>query len=123
MLIADIVSVFMDGLKRTGIAFALDDFGAGYAAFRHFEDFYFDILKIDGQFIQNIHADPDNQVLKEALISLARHFDMFTLAEYVEDKRDADHLTHSSIDCMQGFLYGAPSTLPPWKREARAKSA
>jgi EAL domain-containing protein (putative c-di-GMP-specific phosphodiesterase class I) len=123
MLMPDIVAVFMDDLKRTGIAFALDDFGAGYTAIRYFKDFFFDILKIDGQFIQNIHADPDNQVLTDALISIARHFDMFTVAEYVEDRRDAEYLTRIGIDCMQGFLFGAPSTLPPWKREARARMA
>lgn len=123
MLMPDIVSVFMEDLQRAGVAFALDDFGAGYTAIRYFKDFYFDILKIDGQFIQNIHADADNQVLTQALISIARHFDMFTVAEYVEDRRDADFLAAAGIDCMQGFLYGAPTTMPPWSHETRARRA
>ena len=113
----------MKKLQRTGIAFALDDFGAGYTAFRYFKDFYFDIVKIDGHFVQDIHRDADNQVLTEALISIARHFDMFTVAEYVEDPRDAEFLARIGIDCMQGYLFGAPSTVPPWKAERQARRA
>lgn len=123
MLMPDVVSDFMDELKRCGIAFALDDFGAGYTAFRYFKDFYFDILKIDGQFIRNIYADPDNQVLTRAMIDIARHYDMFSVAEFVEDRRDADFLARIGIDGLQGYLFGMPVTLPPWKAEERRRSA
>ncbi|MBI1220542.1 MAG: EAL domain-containing protein [Rhodobacteraceae bacterium] len=123
MIMPDIVSVFMDDLQRSGIAFALDDFGAGYTAIRYFKDFDFDILKIDGQFIQNIHADPDNQVLTQALLAIARHFDMFTVAEFVEDPRDAEFLARIGVDCLQGYLFGAPTTMPPWKTAEAARTA
>ncbi len=119
MIMPDIVNVFMSDLKQAGVAFALDDFGAGYTAIRYFKDFYFDILKIDGQFIQGIHADPDNQVLTQALISIAQHFDMFTVAEFVEDPHDADFLINAGIDCMQGFLFGAPTVRPAWNEAYR----
>ena len=39
---------------RTGCAFALDDFGAGATGFRHFRDFRFDMVKIDGAFVQGV---------------------------------------------------------------------
>lgn len=123
MIMPDIVSVFMDDLQRSGIAFALDDFGAGYTAIRYFKDFDFDILKIDGQFIQGIHSDPDNQVLTQALLSIAQHFDMFTVAEYVEDPRDAEFLARIGVDCLQGYLFGAPTTMPPWKATDTARTA
>ncbi|MDF0601023.1 EAL domain-containing protein [Psychromarinibacter sp. C21-152] len=114
MVVPDIVQVFMADMQHRGVAFALDDFGAGYTAFRYLRQFYFDILKIDGQFIQSIHADPDNQVLTQAMISIARHFEMFTVAEYVETAEDADFLTEVGIDCMQGYFFGAPTTRPYW---------
>lgn len=123
MLMPDLVSVFMRELQRTGVSFALDDFGAGYTAIRYFKQFYFDILKIDGQFIRGIHADPDNQVLTQALVSIARHFDMFTVAEFVEDGRDAAFLQKLGVDCLQGYLFGAPTTLPPWKAVPTARTA
>ncbi len=114
MVMPDLVSVFMRDLQRKGIAFALDDFGAGYTAFRYLRQFYFDILKIDGQFIQNIHMNTDNQVLVRALVSIGQHFDMFTIAESVEAAEDARFLQSSGIDCIQGYYCGAPTISPPW---------
>ncbi len=114
MVMPDTVQVFMADMQHRGLSFALDDFGAGYTAFRYLREFYFDILKIDGQFIRNIHDNPDNQVLTQALISIARHFEMFTVAEYVETAEDAEFLSAIGIDCMQGYYFGAPTTRPFW---------
>lgn len=114
MMVPEIVTGFMFELQRKGIAFALDDFGAGFTALRHFKQFQFDILKIDGQFIRNIHADPDNQVLTQAILSIARQFDMFTVAENVENAEDVAILTSMGVDCLQGYFFGAPTVTPPW---------
>ncbi|MEP5090028.1 MAG: EAL domain-containing protein, partial [Paracoccaceae bacterium] len=91
------------------------DFGAGYTAFRHFRDFYFDIVKIDGQFIRGLADSPDNQVLVGALVAIAEQFDMLAVAEHVETAQEAEILSEIGIDCMQGYLFGAPSVRPPWK--------
>ncbi len=115
MYMPEIVNVFMSDLHRRGISFALDDFGAGYTAFRFFRDFQFDIVKIDGQFIRNVHRDADNQVLAMALISIAQQFDMFTVAECVETKEELAFLQEAGVDCVQGFLTGRPETVPIWK--------
>ncbi|MEJ6395692.1 EAL domain-containing protein [Gymnodinialimonas sp. 2305UL16-5] len=113
VLMPEIVSAFMDDMQSKGITFALDDFGAGYTAFRYFKTFYFDILKIDGQFSRDVADDADNQVLTEALISLARHFDMLVVAEAVESGREAQWLVNAGVDCLQGYYYGAPSLKLP----------
>ena len=124
MQMPDLVMTFMDELQDRGVTFALDDFGAGNTAFRYFKDFYFDIIKIDGQFSRNVQNDPNNQCLINALIGIGRHFDMFTVAERVETKEEADFLVKAGIDCMQGYYYGAPETRPAWLRSAkRAKAA
>jgi len=123
MLMPDIVAVFMQELQRQGIAFALDDFGAGFTSFRYLREFFFDIVKIDGQFIRGIHASPDNQVLTAALVSIARHFDMFTVAESVENGEDARLLRNSGVDCLQGYHFGAPTIRPPWTVAQAGKRA
>lgn len=112
----DVVQVFMAELQQKGISFALDDFGAGYSSFRYLKDFYFDILKIDGEFIRGVHDNPDHQVLVEAMLSLAQHFEMFAVAESVENHKDATYLASIGVDCMQGYYFGAPTINPPWKR-------
>ena len=122
MQVPELVIAFMDQLQDQGVAFALDDFGAGMTAFRYFKDFQFDIVKIDGQFIRGIHADPDNQVLTQALASIGRHFDMVVVAESVEELADAEWLRATGIDCMQGYLFGTPSVKPDWLKTAGRKA-
>jgi EAL domain-containing protein (putative c-di-GMP-specific phosphodiesterase class I) len=112
MTVPELVIAFMEELQRHGIAFALDDFGSGYTAIRYFKELYFDILKIDGQFIRNIHRDPDNAALTAALLSIGRHFNMFTVAEAVETPEEARFLQEMGVDCLQGYLFGAPALKP-----------
>ena len=114
MLVPELVLRLMDDLQAKGVAFALDDFGAGFTAIRYFKDFMFDILKIDGQFIRNIHRDPDNQALVRALISIGKHFEMATVAEFVETPEEAECVRSLGVDCQQGYLYGAPTLKPAW---------
>ena len=117
MLVPELVTGFMSDLQRKGISFALDDFGAGYTSFRYLKQFYFDILKIDGQFIRGIARSADNQVLTAALATIARQFEMFTVAESVERAEDAAYLAAIGIDCLQGYYYGAPTVRPTWLSE------
>ena len=115
----DQIAHFMAELHAQGISFALDDFGSGFTTFRYFKQFSFDILKIDGQFIRGIASDPDNQVITRAMLSIARHFDMFTVAEYVELEDDAAFLADLGIDCLQGYHFGAPAFSPHWENDLR----
>lgn len=115
ILMPELVTAFMQDMQERGICFALDDFGAGYTAFRYLKDFYFDIIKIDGTFIRDIAHSPDNQILVQALVSIARHFDMFTVAEAVETEREARILSDMGLDCLQGFYFGAPTINAPWR--------
>lgn len=117
MQMPELVQVMMSDLSSKGISFALDDFGAGYTAFRYFKEFTFDILKVDGQFVHDIHRDANNQVLAQALVSIGQHFDMLTVAEAVEDPGEAAWLAEIGFDCLQGFYFGAPSVAAPWDRD------
>lgn len=123
MTVPELVIDFMDRLQGRGIAFALDDFGSGHTAVRLFRDFFFDAVKIDGQFVRGIHSNPDNQTLVRALTGIAREFDMLTIAESVENFADAEWLTTIGIDCMQGYLFGAATVRPPWEADNRAKAS
>ncbi len=124
MVMPDITRVFMASLQSKGVCFALDDFGSGQTSFRYLKDFYFDILKIDGEFIRDIHRNPDNQVLCAAMVSIAQHFDMFTVAEMVETAEDAAFLTEAGFDCLQGLHFGVPKLRPDWmtRPEQRRKA-
>lgn len=122
MIVPELVMDFMNKLQREGISFALDDFGSGYTSFRYLRDFMFDILKIDGQFIKGIHNNPDNQVLTQALASIAHQFDMFTVAEFVENQADVEYLASIGIDCLQGYYFGAPTVRPYWDEQGEQRA-
>ena len=122
MMVPELVVDFMDELQPHGVCFALDDFGAGFTAIRYFKDFFFDILKIDGQFVRGISKNPENKVITAALLSIAEHFDMLTVAENVETAEDAALLTKMGADCLQGYYFSAPTTQPTWLRGQQAKA-
>ncbi|KAG1649326.1 putative signaling protein [Nymphon striatum] len=122
LLMPDVVADFMVRMQKRGVSFALDDFGAGYTAFRHFRDLYFDIVKIDTSFARNVHLDSDNQVLMQALVSIAQQFDMFTVAEGVERPEEVEYLAKIGIDCLQGYLFGVPTPSKPWDTHSQDSS-
>jgi len=108
MQLPEVVIRFMEEMQPHGVAFALDDFGAGLIAFRHLKDFFFDLVKVDACFIRNIDRDPDNQVIAEALITIAHQFEMFAVAEGIETEAEAALLERIGADCLQGYLFGVP---------------
>ncbi|GAA6200915.1 EAL domain-containing protein [Aquicoccus sp. SU-CL01552] len=122
MTVPELVTDFMDRLQGYGIAFALDDFGSGAIDIRHFRDFFFDAVKIDGQFVRSVDRDPEAQATVRALIAMAREFEMLTIAEAVETRDEAETLVKLGIDCMQGYFFGAPTVNPDWaeKTDVRA---
>ena len=122
MMVPELVSGFMEELQPHGVCFALDDFGAGYTAIRYFKDFDFDILKIDGQFVRGVAENPDNRAIAAALISIAEHFDMLTVAESVETEQDAALMIEMGVDCLQGHHFGMPTTRPGWRKKDKKKA-
>ena len=47
---------FVSRVKDLGCRIAIDDFGAGYTSFRNLRKLGVDMVKIDGAFVQNLHA-------------------------------------------------------------------
>jgi EAL domain-containing protein (putative c-di-GMP-specific phosphodiesterase class I) len=121
LAVPELLANFIDRLQGRGIAFALDDFGSGSLSIAKLREFFFDGVKIDGQFVRGVHADLDKQDIVGALIDLANRFDMLTIAESVETLADAEFMVKAGIDCLQGYLFGAPSVRPPWLRSTLAR--
>ncbi|MCK7472178.1 MAG: EAL domain-containing protein, partial [Desulfomicrobium escambiense] len=101
--------IFADRLSRRGCLIALDDFGAGFASFYYLKNFTFDYLKIDGEFIRNLSANPVNRLVVEAIVGIARGMGKKTVAEFVSDEETIRLLRESGVDYAQGYHIGAPS--------------
>jgi EAL domain-containing protein (putative c-di-GMP-specific phosphodiesterase class I) len=98
--------------NRLGVKVAMDDFGAGHTSFRNLRDLDFDIVKIDGAFVQNIATSEDDRFFVRTLIDLARHLSLKVVAEWVEDEATARILRDWGVDYFQGALYGRAAERP-----------
>lgn len=103
-----VIRARLGAMKAFGVAVALDDFGAGHTSFKHLRDLPVDILKIDGAFVQNLARSADDRFLVRALIDLAHHLGLQTVAEWVEDEAAARLLAEWGVDYLQGDHCGPP---------------
>ena len=105
---------FIEGVKDVGCQVALDDFGAGFTSFRNLKGLPFDIIKVDGQFVNNLKTSNENQSFIKALVDLAKLFDAKTVVEWVEDVETANLLRDWGVDYLQGYRFGEPQRKNPW---------
>ena len=102
---------FADRLRRLGCRFALDDFGSGFGSFYYLKHLPFDYIKIDGDFIRGLPASPTDQLVVQAIVTIARGMGKKTIAEFVTDEATARLLEAGGVDCAQGFHIGRPGPL------------
>ena len=93
-------------LRSLGCEFALDDFGAGFSSFYYLKRLPFDYLKLDGEYVQNLADDAQDQHIVRSIVALARGLGKKTIAEFVTDARTADLLREYGVDYAQGFYVG-----------------
>lgn len=105
------VSEIIVTLKEYGCRFALDDFGTGLSSFSYLKQLPVDYLKIDGNFIRNVHQDPIDRAMVEAIHAVGKALGIETIAEFVETQATLDILHHMGINYAQGYLLGRPEPL------------
>jgi EAL domain-containing protein (putative c-di-GMP-specific phosphodiesterase class I) len=96
-------------LREAGIGIAIDDFGTGYSSLRLLARLPVDTLKVDRSFIQSIADTPNVATLVSTIVSLARAFNMHTVAEGVETSEQLEILRAMKCDEAQGYLFGRPT--------------
>jgi len=99
---------FMRELKTRGCKFALDDFGTGLSSFMYLKTLPVDFLKIDGQFIAQIGADPVDRSMVEAISKVGRALGIATIAECVETAVVLEELKRIGVDFAQGYFIARP---------------
>jgi diguanylate cyclase (GGDEF)-like protein len=96
-------------LREAGIGIAIDDFGTGYSSLRLLARLPVDTLKVDRSFIQSIADTPNVATLVSTIVSLARAFNMHTVAEGVETVEQLEILRAMKCEEAQGYLFGRPT--------------
>lgn len=116
---ANIAAAVLAQLKQLGVSIALDDFGTGYSSLAYLKGFALDKLKIDKAFIDNLPSNQDDAAITRAIIDIARHLQLQTVAEGIEHQAQWDFLRQVGCDAGQGYLYARPLT--PAQLEERLK--
>lgn len=112
--------------SAAGLQITVDDFGAGLTAMSCFKKYHIDYLKIDRCLVGNMEADPADQAIVEALISMAHRLGLKVIAEGVETARQREWLAAVGCDYAQGYGLARPmpaEDLNAWLRLNRAPSA
>jgi EAL domain-containing protein (putative c-di-GMP-specific phosphodiesterase class I) len=109
---------FISQLAGLGCRVAIDDFGAGYTSFRNLQMLKVDMVKIDGAYVKDLCASPENQVFVRTLVGLARNFNLRTVAEWVNSEDEANLLEGFGVDYFQGYFFGPPTLTPSWRARA-----
>ncbi len=92
-------------LRKRGVKVSLDDFGTGNYPLRLLSSVPLDILKIHQTFVKDISTEENAMVVK-SIISLAKMFNLQTIAIGVETKNQEEILQSFGCDFIQGYLLG-----------------
>lgn len=102
---------FARGLAALGCGLAIDDFGTGFGSLVYLKTLPLTHLKIDIEFVRDLPTNQANRHVVEAIVSLARAFNVQTVAEGVEDEATLKCVRAAGVDFGQGFHLGRPAPI------------
>ncbi|GGN67267.1 hypothetical protein GCM10010112_30530 [Actinoplanes lobatus] len=97
----------LSALKALGVRIALDDFGTGFSSLSHLSTLPVDVVKIDRSFVQAM-PETGGASVAEAVLHIARTFNLDPVAEGVEDAGQAERLRELACGRAQGFHFARP---------------
>lgn len=95
-------------IKDLGVRLALDDFGTGYSALSSIRALPFDIIKIDKDFVKDIHIDPYSQAFVRSIVDLAGSIGAEVCVEGIEGEEQLKALDGMGVSYVQGYYYDKP---------------
>jgi len=95
-------------LQEMGISVSIDDFGKGYCSLSYLQEFNFNTLKIDKDYVQDMTEEGKGVQLVTTLLSLAENLNLTVVAEGVETKDQLQRLTDLNCQYVQGYYYSRP---------------
>ncbi|QIK74696.1 putative bifunctional diguanylate cyclase/phosphodiesterase [Nocardioides piscis] len=104
-------------LAEVGCRFALDDFGAGFGSFYYLKHLIFDYVKIDGEFVANVHTSQVDRTILRSIVGIARDLGKQTVAEFVSAPEILEVIREEGVDYAQGYLIGKPIPLADFRQE------
>ncbi|MBY6187762.1 EAL domain-containing protein [Marinobacter hydrocarbonoclasticus] len=105
----------LHALRRRGFAFALDDFGSGFASYGYLRQLPVDYVKIDGCFVRNLASNAKDYAIVKSIHDVCRVMGIETVAEFVEDQETLSRLRAIGVNYAQGYGIGRPKDLETYQ--------
>ena len=102
------VSQLVDQLQAQGIEFALDDFGTGFSSLTFLKQLRAKTLKIDQSFVRQALEDPEQAMIIDSIVGLARSFEREVIAEGVESEAHGLLMLQLGCELGQGYAIARP---------------
>ena len=102
---------FVNGWKKLGGSFALEQFGSGLNSFQLLNHIDADYLKIDRSYMAELSQHPDSQKKIAEICQQAHELKRQTIAEWVEDATSTSLLFACGVDFVQGNFLQMPQPL------------
>jgi EAL domain-containing protein (putative c-di-GMP-specific phosphodiesterase class I) len=94
--------------RAMGIAVAVDDFGTGQSSLSYLKRFPVDTVKIDRSFVHDLISGDNDEWIITAVLMLANHLGLRTVAEGVETEEQCAFLQGHDCREIQGYLIAKP---------------
>lgn len=98
----------LERLSGMGVRVSIDDFGTGYSSLRQLQRLSIHALKIDQSFVRDAHRREESRAIVEAIVSIARSFDLDVIAEGVETPQELSTIRMLGCTRVQGYLIASP---------------
>lgn len=96
------------GRLPSGVHWAIDDAGAGFASLRHIIELRPQEVKLDRGIVKRVDRDPIRQAVIAGLTHFASTAGCRLIAEGVETLEERDKLVELGVSFGQGYLFGGP---------------
>jgi EAL domain-containing protein (putative c-di-GMP-specific phosphodiesterase class I) len=113
----------IDGIHAMGMKLSIDDFGSGYSSLNMLQDFDFDEIKLDRQFLVGTTDLKRQHLIISSLLDLAKKLGMETIVEGVETRQQLLFLRQQHCDAVQGYLFAPPLKIDQYDKLLLPKTA
>ena len=113
-------------LRDMGLHIAIDNFGSGHASMSTLGKLPFTTLKIDREYVADVHREPGSLAICDALITLGAGLGLEVVAEGTEKAEEVAVLRGRGCSLFQGYYFARPVPAPVlaatfdnlWQRKA-----